>query len=63
MMLLEEWDGYKIGPPVKRENQRRHSLFIDDLKTYQQNHQKLKMVNEVLVLASVVTGAIYSVKK
>ena len=33
MMFLEESDGYKMGPPFKREIKRTHSLFIDDLKT------------------------------
>ena len=62
MMLLKESDGYKMGPPGKREIKRTHSLFIDDLKTYQQNHQKLKMANEILVQASMDTGAIYDAK-
>ena len=62
MMLLQELDGYKIGPPGKRAIKRTHSLFTDDLKTYQQNHQKLKMANEILVQASMDTGTIYGVK-
>ena len=52
-----------MGPPVKREIKRTHSLFIDDLKTYQQNPQKLKMANEILVQISMDTGAIYGVQK
>ena len=36
---------------------------MDDLKTYQQNRQKLKTANEIVVQAKVVTRAIYSVKK
>ena len=32
------------------------------LKTYQQNHQKLKMVNEILVQESMDTGEIFGVK-
>ena len=63
MMLLEETDGYKMGSPGHRIIKRKHGLFIDDLKTYQQNHQKLKMTNEILVQASTDTGAIYGVKK
>ena len=63
MMLLEETDGYKMRPPGNRMIKRTHSLFIDDLKTYQQNHQKLEMANEILVQASMDTGAIYAVKK
>ena len=37
-MLLDESAGYKIGTPDKREIKRTHSLFIDDVKTYQENH-------------------------
>ena len=32
------------------------------LKTYQQNHQKLKMANEILVQESMDTGEIFGVK-
>ena len=42
MMLLQESDGYKIGPPGKRAIKRTHSLFTDDLKTYQQKPPKAK---------------------
>ena len=52
-----------MGPPGKREIKRTHSPFINDLKTCKQNHQKLKMANEILVQASMDTGAIYGVKK
>ena len=45
----EESDGYKMCQPDKREIKRTRSLFVVDLKTYQQNHQKLKMTNEILV--------------
>ena len=40
-----------------------HSLFIDDLKIYQQSHRKLEVVNEMIVKASMDTGAYYGVKK
>ena len=59
VMLLEESHGYKMGPPDQREIKCIHSLFIDGLKTYQLNHQNLKMAYEILVQASMV----YSVKK
>ena len=49
VMLLEESDGYKMCQPDKREIKRTRSLFVVDLKTYQQNHQKLKMTIEILV--------------
>ena len=37
MMMLQETDGYKMGLPGDRQLTRTHSLFIDDLKTYQEN--------------------------
>ena len=33
MTLLEESDGYKMGPSDRKEIKCRRSLFIDDLKT------------------------------
>ena len=42
---------------------RTHSLFIDDLKTYQENQQKLEIANETIVKASMDTGACYGVNK
>ena len=36
-MLLEETDGYKMGQKNEERVKRTHSLFIDDLKTYQEN--------------------------
>ena len=63
VMLLEESDGYKMGSLGKKQIKRTHSLFIDDLKTYEQNHQKLKMTYEILPQKSMNTGAIYGVKK
>ena len=56
-MLLEESSGYAMGPPGKQ------SFFIDDLKVYQPNHEKLKAVNETIVKASLDTGARYGVNK
>ena len=40
-----------------------HSLFIDDLKVYQENHQKLEIANETILKASMDTGACYGLKK
>ena len=51
-----------MAPSDKREIKRTLSLFIDNLKAYQQNHQMLKLINEILVQASMDTGAIYGVK-
>ena len=62
VMLLEDSDCYKRAHQVKERSKRTHSLSIDDLKTYQQNHQKLKKANEILVQASMDTGAIYRLK-
>ena len=42
---------------------RTHNLFVDDLKQYQESHQKLKDINEMLVQASHDTGACYGVSK
>ena len=41
VMLLEETDGYRMGAAGERNIKRTHSLFIDDLKVYQESHQKL----------------------
>ena len=42
---------------------RTHSLFIGGLKIYQQNHEKLKMVNETIVKVSQETGVCYEATK
>ena len=55
--------GYRIGEPGNRRLNRTHSLFVDDLKQYQESHQKLKDVNEMLVQASHDTEACYGVSK
>ena len=52
-----------MGRPGKREVKRTHSLFIDDLKVYQESHKILKDVNETIVQASHDTGACYGVAK
>ena len=61
--LLQQSKGYRIGEPGNRIVNRTHSLFVDDLKQYQESHQKLKDVNEMLVQASHDTGACYGVSK
>ena len=40
-----------------------HSLFVDDLKQYQESHKTLKDVNEIIVQATHDTGACYGVSK
>ena len=37
--LLQETKGYRMGQSGKREAKRKHSLFIDDLKVYQESHK------------------------
>lgn len=62
-MLMEETDGYRMGAPGERDIKRTHSFFIDDLKVYQESHEKLEVINETIVNASMDTGACYGVKK
>ena len=62
-LLIEETDGYTMGQRGEERVKRTHSLFVDDLKIYQENHQKLEIVNEMIVKASMDTGACYRVKK
>ena len=62
-MLIEQSDEYMMGPPGNRNPKKTHSLFIDDLKVYQQNHEKLKMVSETFVKVSQDTGACYKITK
>lgn len=62
-MLLSETRGYRMGPPGHRTVKRTHSLFVDDLKMYQESHELLSAVNEMIVKASDDTGACYGVKK
>ena len=50
-----------MGPPVKRDVSRAHSLFVDDLKVYQESHEILIDVNEIIVQASDDIGACYGV--
>ena len=50
-------------PPGNRDVSRTHSLFIDDLKVYQESHKIFRDVNEVIVQASHDTGACYGVSK
>ena len=52
-----------MGPSGCRDISQTHSLFVDDLKQYQENHETLKDVNEIIVQASHDTGACYGVTK
>ena len=62
-VLLDETEGYKLGQLGRRCIKRTHSLFIDNLKVYQGNHQKLEIANKTIVKTSMDTGACYGVKK
>ena len=55
--------GYRMGPPGNRDVIRTHSLFVDDLKVYQESHEILRHVNEIIVQASHDTGACYDASK
>ena len=62
-MLIEETDGYTMGQRGEETVKRIHSLFVDDLKICHENHQRLEILNEIIVEASMDTGACYGVKK
>ena len=52
-----------MGQRDQERVKRTHSLFIDDLKIYQESHRKLEVANEMIVKASMDTGACYGAKK
>ena len=52
-----------MGKPGNKIVQRTHSLFVDDVKQYQESHKTLKDVNEIIVQASHDTLACYGVSK
>ena len=52
-----------MGPPESRDVSRTHSLFADDLKVYQESHEILRDVYEVIVQASHDTGDCLGVSK
>ena len=52
-----------MGPPGSRDVSRIHSLFVNDLKVYQESHEILRDVNEVIIQASHDTEACYGVSK
>ena len=62
-MLMNKTKGYRMGAPNDRNINRTHSLFIDDLKLYQENEEMLELVNDTIAQASYNTGARYGVKK
>ena len=46
-----------MGPPGARDVERTHSLYIGDLKIYQESHDSAVAVNDTIVKASHDTGA------
>ena len=52
-----------MGRRNEERVKRTYSLFIGDLEIYQESHWKLEVVNEMIVKASIDTGACYGVKK
>ena len=62
-LLLQQSKGYRMGPPGCRDISRTHSLFVDDLKQYQEGHETLEDVNEIIVQTSHDTGACCGVTK
>ena len=52
-----------MGLPGGRDVSRMHSLFVDDLKVYQESHEILEEVNEAIVQASHDTGACFGISK
>ena len=52
-----------MSPPENKGVSKTHSLFVDDLKVYQESHEILRDVNEVIKQASHDTGACYGVSK
>ena len=46
--LIKNTREYRMGKPGERRLKRTHSLFIDDLKIYQENHKRLEVVNEIV---------------
>ena len=52
-----------MGPPENRNVSQTHSLFVDDWKVYQENHEILGYVNEVIIQVSHDAGACYGLLK
>ena len=52
-----------MGELGNRSVSRRHNLFMDDLKQYQESHKVLNDVIEIIVQASRGTGSCYGVSK
>ena len=53
--LLQQSRGYRMGPTGNRDVSRTHSLFVDDLKVYQESHEiSMKLLyKQVMILEHV----------
>lgn len=61
--LLQQNKGYRMREPTKRNASRTHSLFVNDLKEYEEIYKVLKNVNETIFQASHYPGASYGVSE
>ena len=52
-----------MGQPEQRDIKCTHSLFVDDLKVYQESYKTLKRVTEMIIQASNHTDSCYRVAK
>ena len=52
-----------MGLPGSRDVKRTHSLYIDDLKIYQESHDLVVAVNDTIVKASQDIRACYGIEK
>ena len=60
-MLIDKTDGYTMRRRDKGRVKRIQNLFIDDFKIFQERHRKL--VNKMIVKASMDTGPCYALHK
>ena len=61
--LLQQSREYTMVPPRSRDVSQTHSLFVDDLKVYQERYEILRDVNEFIVQASHHAGTCYGLPK
>ena len=52
-----------MGEPGNRTVNKTYSLFVNNLKVYQESHNVLKNLNKIIVQASHETRACYGVSK